>query len=88
MTESQAPKESLSELFRQRLDDLEREALRSGLNLTALCKRAGISRATPDRWRRRLPKTIQIIDSLEVALTQAKAGAPPAAATHAAAAAV
>lgn len=54
-----------SKVFNDRLDDIERRALRVGSNLTAVCKEIGISRSTPDRWRREMPRTIQIIEQMD-----------------------
>jgi hypothetical protein len=54
-----------SETFQNRLDDIERRALRAETNLTAVCKALKISRATPDRWRRKTPRTIEIIEQME-----------------------
>jgi hypothetical protein len=55
--------------FQARLDALEKEAKKHGTHLTALCKAAGISRSTPDRWRRTPPpSTIAKLDDLAKAL--------------------
>lgn len=54
-----------SKLFHEHLNDIERRALKVGSNLTAVCKELGISRSTPDRWRRGLPRTIEIIEEME-----------------------
>jgi len=53
------------EVFLERIDRIEAEAKKVGLNLTAICREAGISRATPDRWRAKPPKTIEIIELME-----------------------
>lgn len=69
---------TFGEVFRDRLDKVEAAAKAAGINMTVVCKEAGISRATPDRWRRKLPKTIDIIDKMEkvVAKYKATAAAP------------
>lgn len=54
-----------SKVFSARLDNIERRALQLGTSLTAICKGIGISRATPDRWRRQIPRTIEIVDAME-----------------------
>lgn len=54
-----------STVFLQRLDDMERRALHANSSLTAICKDIGISRATPDRWRRQIPRTVEILDQME-----------------------
>jgi hypothetical protein len=56
---------SFGELFLARLQELEEEAKLCGLNMTVICKEAGISRASPDRWRRELPKTILLMETME-----------------------
>lgn len=70
---------SFPSIFHERIDDIERRALHAGLNLTAICKSIGISRSTPDRWRRRIPRTIAIIDEMEacVATAEKKKAAKP-----------
>lgn len=54
-----------SKVFNDRLDDIERRALKVGSNLTAVCKAIGISRSTPDRWRREMPRTIEILEQMD-----------------------
>lgn len=58
-------KPTFGEVFQARIDQIVKDAQAAGTNLTVVCKGAGISRATPDRWRRKLPKTIEIIDKME-----------------------
>lgn len=54
-----------SEYFLAYLENLELRALACGSNLTEICREIGISRSTPDRWRRKVPKTIAILDKME-----------------------
>lgn len=63
--EPQAKKESFGDVFLARLDKIVEDAEAAGINLTIVCALAGISRATPDRWRRNLPKTISLIETME-----------------------
>ena len=51
--------------FKKRIEKIETEAKSVGLNFTSICKEAGISRATPDRWKKSTPKTIAIITQIE-----------------------
>lgn len=51
--------------FKKRIADLETRAHKAGLNFTSICREAKISRATPDRWKRETPKTIQIVARME-----------------------
>jgi hypothetical protein len=45
--------------------------------MTSICKDAGISRATPDRWKRGTPRTIEIVDQMEQIVAKAAEGAKP-----------
>jgi Cro/C1-type HTH DNA-binding domain len=54
--------------LRSRLNDIKERAAKAGTSLTSLCEATGISRATPDRWLKRAPKTIRLVDELEAAL--------------------
>lgn len=51
--------------FNDALDKLEADAKKVGLNLTSLCRSTGISRATPDRWRKSTPTTIQLLATMQ-----------------------
>lgn len=55
---------AFSTVFLKEIDDIERRALTMGFSLTAICKGIGISRATPDRWRHQIPRTIEIVDEM------------------------
>lgn len=50
--------------FHGRLDDIERRAKAVGSNITRLCKKTGIARATYERWTARAPQTITKVDEL------------------------
>lgn len=56
---------TFTEVFRQRVEKIEADAKEVGLNFTSICKEAGISRATPDRWKRSTPKTVKLIQKIE-----------------------
>lgn len=61
-----------------RLQSIEARAKAAGSNLTQLCKKTGVARATVERWRYRAPQTVTKVDELEeeVARIEAeKAGA-------------
>jgi len=51
--------------FRDKLDEIETRAKEAGLNMTIICRETGISRATPDRWKRSLPKTVELVTAME-----------------------
>jgi transposase-like protein len=65
-------KGEFSKIFQDELDEIERRALKAGTNLTAICRQLGISRSTPDRWRRNDPKTIRIIDQMREFVAKAE----------------
>lgn len=56
--------------FKDRLTKLERDAQSAGTNLTEVCRVAGVSRATPDRWRKRVPKTIELVTLMEAIVAE------------------
>lgn len=57
--------QSFGAIFRGRLKKLEEDARRVGINMTVVCKEAGVGRSTPDRWHRNQPKTVEIIEKME-----------------------
>lgn len=61
--------------FRRRLDDIFSRAEKIGLNITSTCRRSGIARATPDRWRKKTPLTIELVDKLEAEVAAAEKAA-------------
>lgn len=63
--------------FKRRIASIEADAKTVGLNFTSICKEAGISRATPDRWKRETPKTVQIVAKMEAIVAKRKAELPP-----------
>jgi hypothetical protein len=56
---------SFPDVFNKRLEAIELRALEVGLNLTVICAELHISRSTPDRWRRKIPRTVKIMDDME-----------------------
>lgn len=68
---------TFTKTFRDRLSAIETEAFAMGLNWTTICKDAGISRATPDRWKRSTPATIKLIDKMEQVVAKHKAEKKP-----------
>jgi transposase-like protein len=61
--------------FKKRIEKIESEAKLVGLNFTSICKEAGISRATPDRWKKKTPKTVAIVAQMEAIVERQKAEA-------------
>lgn len=70
-TEGDVP-DGFDQVFYKYLDNLERRAHAVGMTLTDLCRDSGVSRATPDRWRKSLPKTIQNVCDLEAIVKKAE----------------
>lgn len=66
---------TFTDTFKKRLTEIEGEAKAAGLNFTSICKEAGISRATPDRWKKSVPKTVEILTLMETVLAKHKAAA-------------
>lgn len=65
--------------FKDRIAKLEKDAVDAGSNLTEVCRKAGVSRATPDRWRKHTPKTVLLVTRMEeivAELAKQKAAAP------------
>jgi len=61
--------------FRTRLDDIIKRGQAVGMTVTKLCKATGIARATPDRWRKKAPKTIELVDQFEAEVAAAEKAA-------------
>lgn len=66
---------TFTDAFRARIAKIEADARDCGLNWTSICKEAGLSRATPDRWKKRTPKTIEILDRMEQIVARHKSAA-------------
>ena len=62
---------TFAEELRARISRIETEAKAKGLNWTTICQQAGVSRATPDRWKRKPPKTIEIVNRIESIVAEA-----------------
>ena len=63
------------EEFDTRLANIERRAKAVGSNITQVCKRTGIARATYERWRDRAPQTVSKVDELEAEVVRLEAAA-------------
>jgi len=68
-----AKTETFTDAFLERIRAIETDARAVGLNFTSICKEAGVSRATPDRWRKSTPKTIEIVTKMEEIVSRHKA---------------
>jgi len=68
-------KQSFADDFKDRIAKIEADAKSIGLNWTSICKEAGLSRATPDRWKKRVPKTIEVVTKMEEIVERHKAQA-------------
>lgn len=58
-------KPTFTDEFRKRITAIEADAKACGLNWTSICKEAGLSRATPDRWKKKTPKTVEVVTQVE-----------------------
>lgn len=70
-----ATAQTFTDDFNDRISKIEADAKACGLNWTSICKEAGLSRATPDRWKKKAPKTIAIITKMESIVAEHKAAA-------------
>jgi len=61
--------------FNERLNAIISRGEAVGVTVTELCRRTGIARATPDRWRKDAPLSIKLIDKLEAEVLAAEASA-------------
>lgn len=51
---------------------LKAQAVAAGTNLTEVCRRAGVSRTTVERWKKE-PKTIKLLRKIEGEIAKARA---------------
>ncbi|ELK5289417.1 hypothetical protein Q6670_004085 [Salmonella enterica] len=56
--------------FYRRVELIKERAKDAGTNITQLCRMAGVSRTTPERWEKRVPKSIGILDLMFEALKE------------------
>ena len=61
--------------FKERLNAIVARGEAVGISVTELCRRTGISRATPDRWCKSAPLSIRLVDKLESEVAAAEAAA-------------
>lgn len=64
---------SFSAEFDSRLASIEARAKAVGSNITQVCKKTGIARATYERWRERAPQTVSKVDELEAEVLRLEA---------------
>lgn len=57
------------EVFKGAIDQLEVDAKKVGLTLTSICRATKISRATPDRWRKTPPTTVDLLAKMQKVVT-------------------
>jgi len=61
-------REDFEAVFKDTLRKLEKDAQAAGTNLTELCRETGVSRASPDRWKKQTPKTVRNVALLQRAV--------------------
>ncbi len=59
---------TMQELFNEKLSRIYQRALDADISVSLICKKSGVSRATPDRWRKSPPLSIALIDKMEEVL--------------------
>lgn len=57
------------------LDAIKERGQKCGLTLTDICREAGVARATPDRWRKRPPLSVVLVDKLDAVVAAAEKAA-------------
>lgn len=71
---------TFAEELQIRLKSIESRAKAAGSNITQVCKKTGIARATYERWCFRAPQSVTKLDELEAEvarLEKERAEAPP-----------
>ena len=53
------------EVFQHALEQIKADAKAVGMSLTEVCRLAGVARASPDRWKERSPKTIEMMKAMQ-----------------------
>lgn len=61
---------TFEEEFYRRVELIRERAKKAGTNITHLCRVSGVSRTTPERWEKRVPKSIGLIDQMMAALEE------------------
>jgi transposase-like protein len=61
------------QVFNKTLDQIEADAREVGLTLTSICRETGVSRATPDRWRKKTPTTIKLLSDMQKVIADRRA---------------
>jgi lambda repressor-like predicted transcriptional regulator len=61
---------TFEEEFYRRVELIKARAKKAGTNITHLCRESGVSRTTPERWEKRVPKSIALIDQMMAVLRE------------------
>lgn len=56
--------------FKDALAGIEAGAKEAGSSVTEICREAGISRTTPDRWKENPPITIELVAKMQDAVNR------------------
>ncbi len=59
------------------IKSLKARCAAAGTNITEVCREAGVSRSTIERWKQKPPKSLQILNSLEAKLAEHERGVCP-----------
>lgn len=65
-------KEKFEKDFLDRFESIVARGAKIDFTLTHICRATGIGRATPERWRKKTPMTVRLIDEMEAAVVQAE----------------
>lgn len=58
-------KTNFTDTFNAEMEDIKSRAAAVGLSVNELCKRAGLARATPDRWSKKEPNTVALVAKMQ-----------------------
>lgn len=67
------PVKTFAEELQSRLASIESRAKAAGSNITQVCKKTGIARATYERWCQRAPQSVSKLDELEAEVQRLEA---------------
>jgi len=63
---------TFDKVFSEELDKIREEGRAIGMSMSEICSRSGVARASPDRWRSKPPKTIQLVADMQRAVADRK----------------
>lgn len=59
--------------FQEQLGNIIKRGKELGLTVTDICRDSQVARATPERWRKRTPNSVLLLDKMEAVVAAAEA---------------